>query len=301
MTFEPRFSGSKKILERRDPTTAAILNGATSQQCFEGQDADRLTLKPQWSGVFDTCTFKKIIFSSGSQLNCQFVNCSFEHCVFNGPTLFNKSFFSACRFVACDFEGLSWCACKFFNTDFLNSNLASLGELVALDGCYFDSRCRIASAEINRGQMDIDSVSSLLCAVRRTRWNRWYSRHKYLSFPMSLFWEVSCYGTSARRLITVSIALILGFSQLYLAPWYLGNEPAVKDLHVGDWKNASFSCFWETQLRAIYFAVVTGTTVGYGDHSATTPYGHVVAICQIVIFYLVFGAILARVSSMMQE
>ncbi len=130
---------------------------------------------------------------------------------------------------------------------------------------------------------------------RRLNWEDWYmgesrkkwlrKMHQLLTFPVRLFWCVSDYGRSTIRVLTVFFALAIVFAFAY---WQMPDCVMVNG-QVGGL--ASF-------LHALYFSIVTMTTLGFGDIAADpqSPCGQVLLMLEVFCGYFLLGAIVTRLS-----
>lgn len=122
--------------------------------------------------------------------------------------------------------------------------------------------------------------------VRRYAWRRWYSRHLLLGWPVRLFWMLSDYGRSSVRILAAFVGFALLFACLFHScpqMLVLDDRPGgeVRDFH-----------------HALYFSVVTMTTLGFGDISANpdSTAGQYILMIEVILGYILLGAIITRLS-----
>ena len=91
--------------------------------------------------------------------------------------------------------------------------------------------------------------------IRRKNWEEWYKEHRILKWPVWWFWLLSDYGLRTWWIILWFFGLAFGFALVY---WLLPSAVMVNRT-VGDIRG-----LW----HALYFSVVTMTTLGFGDIAA---------------------------------
>jgi len=126
---------------------------------------------------------------------------------------------------------------------------------------------------------------SLVYNDRRGRWDEWY---KAGPKPVRVlkrvlvggFWWASDYGFSIKRLAKVFFALSVFFAIIYL----LVPGCVVLD-HAGDRGNL------RGLVHALYFSIVTMTTLGFGDIAANPDswLGQALLTVQVIIGYIILG------------
>ncbi len=135
---------------------------------------------------------------------------------------------------------------------------------------------------------------------RRLNWEDWYrgesqkklirkmrqfKMRQLLTSPVRLFWFLSDYGRSTIRILLVFLALAIIFAVAY---WRIPDCVMVNG-QVGALRNF---------LHALYFSVVTMTTLGFGDIAANpqSSLGQVLLMLQVFCGYFLLGAIVTRLS-----
>jgi len=158
--------------------------------------------------------------------------------------------------------------------------------------------------------------------IRRIKWERWYQWEdwyegcpemersrtwKALCWPIRAFWEISDYGISTKRIIKTFFKLAFVFAIIYyiwgFIDYYLvgiKDYPGiVSDLFVLEDNQEAVSC-WLVPFRAVYFSIVTMTTLGFGDMYANAHsflrglFGHLLLALQVILGYVLLGALVTR-------
>lgn len=162
-----------------------------------------------------------------------------------------------------------------------------------------DAATDFTGVGLRSARVEPELRAALEANVRRLKWKRWYEDHKPLAPLVWLFWQFSDYGTSTRRLITC----FFGFAAIFAA--ILCCQPdLVRNLDTIRTDNETVVLLpAEVRLRAAYFSVVTMTTLGFGDiHAApTSPAGHALLMLQVLVGYVLLGALVTRFAIMFQE
>jgi len=125
--------------------------------------------------------------------------------------------------------------------------------------------------------------------VRRRRWREWYGHHPLLALPVRLFWLTCDYGRSTWRIV-ISFALLAvlfalaytAFPESVVAVW--ATEPE-RQFGLGN---------------ALYFSIVTMTTLGFGDVYASpdSALGQFLLSLQVVLGYVLLGALVTRIAQL---
>jgi hypothetical protein len=129
--------------------------------------------------------------------------------------------------------------------------------------------------------------------IRRKKWESWYSRGserelnlrviKLLKLPTKWFWWMSDYGRSTSRIIITFSILAVMFAIAYLVcPTFVVVNDTVGDIR-------GF-------VHALYFSVVTMTTLGFGDIAANPDswLGQILLMIQVILGYVHLGALVTR-------
>jgi len=143
--------------------------------------------------------------------------------------------------------------------------------------------------------------------IRRMNWQDWYrgepkkkwiitiwykgklkkewiiTTRQVITSPVRLFWWTSNYGLSTLRIILAFFILAFAFAGVY---WLCPNCIMVNG-NVGDLRGL---------LHAIYFSVVTMTTLGFGDIAANpdSGWGQVLLMVQVLLGYVLLAALVTR-------
>jgi uncharacterized protein YjbI with pentapeptide repeats len=131
----------------------------------------------------------------------------------------------------------------------------------------------------------IDPASKQLLEynIRRKNWEEWYPNHRFLQWPVWLFWLISDYGLRTWRIIVTFFGLAVVFAVIYwLWPTCVMVNQVVADIRG----------FW----HALYFSVVTMTTLGFGDIAANPDnwIGQTLLMVQVILGYVLLGALVTR-------
>ncbi len=144
--------------------------------------------------------------------------------------------------------------------------------------------------------------------IRRMNWEEWYPKqHWPLRWLVRKFWQISDYGISTKRIIKTFFKWALVFALFYYAwgfidYYFVGIKDypgIVTDLFVLEDKQEAVSC-WLVPFRAIYFSIVTMTTLGFGDMYANAHsffrglFGHALLALQVILGYVLLGALVTR-------
>jgi len=241
--------------------------------------------------------------------NKRFVNCRFSHTQITGFT-FRNCTFEGCLFIDSNFK-----ACKFHKCNFRSTNTYKISiegtyiDPLSFDDCLNKKKHQNIGVhlyqELLRNSRDEEQIlfeqDARFLFLRWERYQKWYEIKKKLSevrtsglkfgFLLEVWkgslsclgrwlWEVSA-GSGLRigrfTLSATSIALV--FSAInYLWRKSLGLKRE-GDLIEGYWD-------------ALYFTIISLTTLGYGDITPTTAAGQLWASFQSIIGFILF-AILA--------
>jgi hypothetical protein len=124
--------------------------------------------------------------------------------------------------------------------------------------------------------------------IRRKNWEEWYNKGRWwqrilrrlLVWP---FWLISDYGLRIWRIIVTFFGLAFGFGLVYwLCPSCVLVNGTIGDIR-GLW-------------HALYFSVVTMTTLGFGDIAANPDswLGQTLLMAQVILGYVLLGALVTR-------
>jgi hypothetical protein len=154
--------------------------------------------------------------------------------------------------------------------------------------CKFDRKTKFEGVAL--GQMRIYPKEKELFEynIRRMNWEEWYKKGCWWQRVLKrifvwLFWQISDYGISTKRIIYTFLGLAVLFALLYrLFPGFVMVYGKVGDIRG----------FW----HALYFSVVTMTTLGFGDIAANPDswVGQTLLMIQVILGYVLLGALVTR-------
>jgi hypothetical protein len=133
--------------------------------------------------------------------------------------------------------------------------------------------------------------------IRQMNWEEWYKEHWFWQWLFRLFWFVSDYGMSGKRVVGVFLILALLFAAVYMNWAYWAPPGIVSNLVVQpEIGEVAWHYFGRALIRPVYFSVVTMTTLGFGDMYANkgSIAGHVLLILQVILGYVLLGALVTR-------
>jgi len=130
---------------------------------------------------------------------------------------------------------------------------------------------------------------------RRINWGHWYKEHRFLKWPVKLFWSISNYGINTLRIIVWFFGLALFFAGLYYILSVVSPPGVVNSLVEG---KEGLVPGWLIPFRSIYFSIVTMTTLGFGDMHANCRsfLGHLLLTIQVILGYVLLGALVTRLA-----
>jgi len=141
----------------------------------------------------------------------------------------------------------------------------------------------------------IDEKTKYLLQYNRRRMNceDWYKEHPRLAWPVKAFFWMSDYGLSTSRIIFTFFGLALIFAGIYYICALVNSPGIVSNLFEG---NEGPVPGWLVPFRAIYFSIVTMTTLGFGDMHANCQsfWGHLLLTIQVILGYVLLGALVIR-------
>lgn len=169
-----------------------------------------------------------------------------------------------------------------------------------LANCTYDEETKFIGVGLRVARVRPELRSALEANVRRKKWKDWYEKHKWRGPFVRRFWAVSDYGTSTTGVLCSFAKWALIFAVLYCIP---GVVSGVYEEGIPG---------WAAPLRALYFSVVTMTTLGFGDMHAATVFspwyfavasvaGHLLLMFQVMLGYVLLGALVTRLAVLFQE
>jgi uncharacterized protein YjbI with pentapeptide repeats len=184
--------------------------------------------------------------------------------------------------------------------------------------CHTDRRTNFTGVGLASARVHPGNRTELERNMRQRSWAAWCHRQCGLvALPVWLFWQLTDYGGSTTRILLTFAFLSVVFAGVYYwsgLPHYPPGVPPsrttaprglVADLFAvgpdGPLEQVRVPhtvVFW----RALYFSVVTMTTLGFGDiHAEPGSWlGHAMLTVQVVLGYLLLGALVTRFAIMFQ-
>jgi len=174
--------------------------------------------------------------------------------------------------------------------------------------CILDRETDFRDVALGSIQMEQKNKQLLEYNIRRKNWEEWYTKqHWLLRWLVRQFWKISDYGISTKQIIMTFFKLAFVFAIIYyiwgFIDYYLvgiKDYPGiVSDLFVLEDKQEAVSR-WLVPFRAVYFSIVTMTTLGFGDMYANAHsflrglFGHALLALQVILGYVLLGALVTR-------
>ena len=150
--------------------------------------------------------------------------------------------------------------------------------------CKIDKKTDFTGVGLDAARVEPGLKQLLQYNIRRIGWGKWYKQHRLLTPLVWLFWQMSDYGRSTGRVIGTFFILAFAFAGVYFTVPGL-----VENLHeTGHW--------FGDLVRAVYFSIVTMTTLGFGDMYAhpQSIAGHFLLMFQVLLGYVLLGALITR-------
>jgi Uncharacterized low-complexity proteins len=153
----------------------------------------------------------------------------------------------------------------------------------SLYGCRIDRKTQLEDVALQIIQVDPGTTQLLQYNIRRMNWKDWYKEHWFWHWAVRAFWAMSDYGRSTLRVVGVFFILALLFALIY---WLCPSCVLVNGV-VGDIRGF---------VHALYFSVVTMTTLGFGDIAANPDSweGQILLMIQVILGYVLLGALITR-------
>jgi uncharacterized protein YjbI with pentapeptide repeats len=165
--------------------------------------------------------------------------------------------------------------------------------LIITDDCSVDDTTDFTGAGLRGARVEPELRARLEGNIRRIMWQRWYRGHRFLRWPVKVFWAMSNYGQSTVRVL-LSFLLVTGF---FAAIYSLCPETVANLTEVG-----GDTPSWLLPLRSTYFSVVVMTS-GFGDMYANpqSVAGHIFVMLNSFLGYILLGALVTRLAVLFQE
>ena len=167
----------------------------------------------------------------------------------------------------------------------------------SLWGCEIDENTDFRHTGLENTRIESGTKILLKYNIRRMNWKDWYAEHRFLQWPVRVFWWMSDYGRSTLRVVGVFFLLAFLFAGVYLNWAYLRPPGIVSNLDVQpEIGEAWLHYCLRAPVRPVYFSIVTMTTLGFGDMYANkgSIAGHVILCVQVILGYVLLGALITR-------
>jgi len=159
--------------------------------------------------------------------------------------------------------------------------------------CQIDRSTNFEGVGLDSARVQPQIKQLLEYNIRRGNWEEWYrgkSKKKWviklcqlLTYTVRLFWSISDYGLRTWRIILWFFGLAFVFALAY----FLWPNCIMVNGIVGEIRGF---------VHALYFSVVTMTTLGFGDIAANPDswQGQVLLMVQVILGYVLLGALVTR-------
>lgn len=154
--------------------------------------------------------------------------------------------------------------------------------------CMIDRNIDFYGVGLDSARIDPGTKQLLKYNIRRMNWEDWYKKGRWWQRILKRlfiwpFWLISDYGLRTWRIIATFFGLAIAFGVVY---WLCPSCVIVMG-EVGDIRG-----FW----HALYFSVVTMTTLGFGDIAANPDSwaGQTLLMLQVILGYVLLGALVTR-------
>jgi uncharacterized protein YjbI with pentapeptide repeats len=180
-----------------------------------------------------------------------------------------------------------------------NFRTARVDGETCLDDCTVDENTDFSGVGMGSCRMEPGLREALEYNIRRKRWDEWCAGRSLLGRITRWFLWTSDYGLSTCRIIKVFLALSVAFGLIYWFSEMCGSPGMVQNLSRVESTDVPK---WLVPFRAQYFSVVTMTTLGFGDMHANphSLIGHFVLAFQVVLGYILLGALICRLAILFQ-
>lgn len=165
--------------------------------------------------------------------------------------------------------------------------------------CTFDEDTDFTGVGLATARVEPGLKQELEGNIRRLSWLEWYEEHRFLRYPVQLFWLMSDYGRSTGRVLLSFFAWALLFAALYYSwgCWHcLSSNSENPGIVANLFKNGELWQGGIAPIRALYFSIVTMTTLGFGDMYANSESiaGHLIVTLQVLMGYVLLGVLVTR-------
>jgi len=220
---------------------------------------------------------------------------------------FNHSNLEGARLMNADLEGVKFWFAHLEGADISEANLvgakckrAKVNGSTSFWECKVNRYCKnneftdFSGVALDDASIDPGTKQLLQYNIRRKNWEDWYKEHPRLKWLVKLFWWISDYGLSTKRIIFTFFGLALIFANIYYHWGRMAPPGIVKYLFVD--RSGIEVQSWLVPLRTLYFSIVTMTTLGFGDMyaNAQSILGHLLLMIQVILGYVLLGALVTR-------
>jgi len=163
------------------------------------------------------------------------------------------------------------------------SQRATVDGLTSLWECEVNRKTNFLGVSLDVAKIDPATKQLLKYNIRRMNWEDWYKEHWFWRWPVRWFWALSDYGRSTGWIVGWFFGLAVVFALVY---WLWPGCLIVRG-EVG---------YIRGFVHALYFSVVTMTTLGFGDIAANPDSwgGQVLLMVQVILGYVLLGALVTR-------
>ena len=199
-------------------------------------------------------------------------------------------------------QGTNFFHARLQGTEFVNATLQGADLVGAIVNgstdflnCVIDKDTDFRNTALENARIESGTKILLKYNIRRMNWKDWYAKHRFLQWPVKLFWSISDYGISTLRIIAWFFGLALVFAGLYYILSIVCPPGVVSSLVEG---KEGLVPGWLIPFRSIYFSIVTMTTLGFGDMHANCRsfLGHLLLTIQVILGYVLLGALVTRLA-----
>ena len=196
------------------------------------------------------------------------------------------------------------------------AHAAHVDASTLITDCNIDRKTDFSLVGLDSARIDPGLKGLLEYNIRRKAWEKWYWEGCDLRSPetvppwqryprqlVRLFWWASDYGRSTKRVIYSFFILSVLFAALYVALACVAPPGPVLNLLTSEVPRGTEAVIvpvpgWLVPFRALYFSIVTMTTLGFGDMYAhpESLVGHVLLTIQVILGYVLLGALVTRLN-----
>lgn len=249
------------------------------------------------------------------------LNCELFKSVWHGTTLwqcdlgFEEDKGSGVRLVEADLRAAEFRVCRLRRCD---CKLALVDAETVFWDCHAEVHADFRGVPLRQARIEGKLLAFLERNCRQHYWSGWYTRHMARAVPYALFWALSDYGYRATRIFWTLVWVSVFFAALYMAPiierdsYGVETTPLIENLDLSIPNSPDTSPLYverdvpyyaHTAARALYFSIVTTTTLGFGDMHAhpNSPVGYALVSLQVLFGYLLLGCLVTRLAILFQS